>query len=292
MLPCVACTRRNIFPCAPRERVLRSWLKDAFFCCLFFAAVALLVVRGAMGSGYHWQWERALPFFFTPAPESLLGFHLGPLLANGLVTTLRISVCSLVLALATGLVLAVLRLAGGPVSRNFALGAVQTVRNMPLMVLLLGVYMFVPAGWNLSAEAIAILVLGLFEGAYMAEIFRAGILGVPTGQWEAAKCLGLSPWQAWRMVALPQAARQSLPPIVSQSVSLVKDSSLASIIAVSELSQQSGIIASDTFLPFEIWLPVAGIYLLLALCLAGLAKRLEVSLSKGHTARTAKARAI
>ena len=209
------------------------------------------------------------------------GFSFGPLISSGLLCTLRISAQGLVLALAVGLAAAVLRLAGGPFSRAASLAYVQGVRNTPLMVQLLALYALAPASWGLSAEGVAVIALGLFEGAYMAEIFRAGILAVPRGQWEAALSLGLPSGLVWRHVALPQALRRSLPPLVSQSVSLVKDSSLASVIAVSELAQQSGLVVSDTFLAFEVWLPVAGVYLILALLLSGLAACLESRLSRG-----------
>ena len=254
------------------------WITDAFFCTLTVTLLAALAVNGAVHSGYTWQWERVWPYFFTLSQH---GIEFGTLLRTGLVCTLRISACGLVLALGFGLAAAILRLAGGPLGRGLALGYVQCMRNTPLMVQLFALYAFIPANWGLSAEAIAIIALGLFEGAYMAEIFRAGILAVPQSQWEAGQSLGLPGRMCWQFVVLPQALRHSLPPLVSQSVSLVKDSSLASVIAVSELTQQSGLVVSDTFLSFEVWLPVAGIYLLLALTLSAMAAMLEARLSRG-----------
>ena len=257
---------------------MRRWITDALLCALALCLLVYVAARGAAQSGYTWQWDRVAPYFLSIGDS---GFHLGPLIGSGLLCTLRISVQGLILALAVGLAAAVLRLAGGPFSRAASLAYVQGIRNTPLMVQLLALYALVPASWGISAEGVAVIALGLFEGAYMAEIFRAGILAVPRGQWEAALSLGLPPGMVWRHVALPQALRRSLPPLVSQSVSLVKDSSLASVIAVSELAQQSGLVVSDTFLAFEVWLPVAGIYLLLALLLSGLAACLEIRLSRG-----------
>ncbi len=259
----------------------RGWLRDLLVCGLIMAGVAALAVHGALHSGYTWQWERVRPYFFTLSDQ---GLHLGPLVSLGLTSTLRIGFFGLLLALSLGLITASLRLAGGPLARGICLGYVQTVRNTPLMVQFLAAYALIPAAWGLTAEHIAVLTLGLFEGAYMAEIFRAGFLAVPEGQWEAARSLGLPPYICWTRVALPQAFRHCLPPLLSQCVSLIKDSSLASVIAVGELAQRSGLVVSDTFLSFEVWLPVAGIYLALALALSALAM-----LAQRHFARGAPA---
>lgn len=257
---------------------MRRWITDALLCALALCLIVYAAARGAAQSGYDWQWDRVAPFFLTFTDT---GVSFGPLLSSGLLCTLRISAWGLTLALAVGLAAALLRLAGGSFSRAVSLAYVQGFRNTPLMVQLLALYALMPAQWGISAEGVAVIALGLFEGAYMAEIFRAGIQAVPRGQWEAALSLGLAPGMVWRHVALPQALRQSLPPLVSQGVSLIKDSSLASVIAVSELAQQSGLVVSDTFLAFEVWLPVAGIYLVLALLLSGLAACLESRLSRG-----------
>lgn len=259
---------------------MRLWFRDAFACLFFFLVLIGGTVYGAMSSGYTWQWERALPYFFTPNPGGVIPFTLGNLLASGLATTCLISAVGLVIALGAGLLTAFLRLSGGPVSRGVATLYIGLIRNTPLMVQLLVLYLLVPASWNLSALAIACLALGLFEGAYLAEIFRAGILAIPAGQWEAAQSLGLPVSTCWTAVILPQAIRRVLPPTLGQCVSLIKDSSLASVIAVSELAQQSGLVVSDTFLSFEIWLLTAGVYLCLALLLSACAAWLGCKLQR------------
>ena len=121
----------------------------------------------------------------------------------------------------------------------------------------------------------AVLALGLFEGAYMAELFRAGLQSVPRAQWEAGISLGLGAWGPLRLVVLPQAVRRILPPLTSQLVSLIKDTSLVSAIAVTDLTMQAQVVIADTFLAFEIWLIVAALYLLLTLCVAVPARWLE-----------------
>ncbi len=256
---------------------LRDWaIGLGFLGFLIYAALA-----GAASSGYNWQWERVWPYFME---HDASGRHLGILLREGLAGTLRISFLALCLSLSAGLLAAVAVLAGGIVARSLSFGYVQLVRNTPLMVQLVAVYTLVPPAWGLSAFSTAVLVLGLFEGAYMAEIFRAGITGVPKEQWEAARSLGLPAHTTWLRIILPQALRRSLPPLVSQCVSLVKDSSLAGIIAVAELAQQSGLVVSETFLSFEVWLPTAGIYLTLALGLSGLAALLHKRLDRSAAA--------
>ncbi len=244
-------------------------VRDLFCCALIIGLIVALAAHGAVSSGYNWQWSRVWPYFLRVTPT---GLQLGTLITEGLACTLRISAQALVLAVFAGLVATVLRLTGGPVSRSTSIAYIQLVRNTPLMVQLLALYAVIPAAWNVSAETVAILALGFFEGAYMAENFRSGILAVPVGQWEAAQSLGLPLHVCWARIILPQALRHCLPPQVSQCVSLLKDSSLAGLIAVGELSQKSGLLVSDTLLSFEVWLPVALIYLALALALAALAE--------------------
>jgi polar amino acid transport system permease protein len=113
-----------------------------------------------------------------------------------------------------------------------------------------------------------VLALSLFEGAYAAEIFRAGITSIHRSQWEAAYSLGLSVSHTYLRVVLPQAIRRMLPPLTSQAISLIKDSALVSTIAIYDLTLEGQVIVSETFLTFEIWFTVAAIYLLLTVSLS------------------------
>ncbi len=125
----------------------------------------------------------------------------------------------------------------------------------------------------------AVLALSLFEGAYASEIFRAGIVSIHKGQWEAAYSLGLSRFDTYRCIVLPQAIRRILPPLTSQGISLIKDSALVSIIAVYDLTMQGQVIISETFLTFELWFTVAAIYLAVTVTLSVLVNFLENHLS-------------
>jgi polar amino acid transport system permease protein len=120
-----------------------------------------------------------------------------------------------------------------------------------------------------------VLALSLFEGAYAGEIIRSGIASIQKGQWEAAYSLGLDLEQTYRWIVLPQAIRRVLPPLTSQAVSLIKDSSLVSAIAVADLTLQGQIIIADTFLTFEIWFTVAAMYLIVTTSLSFLSSWVE-----------------
>jgi polar amino acid transport system permease protein len=110
--------------------------------------------------------------------------------------------------------------------------------------------------------------LSLFEGAYASEIIRAGILSIRRGQWEAALSTGLNTWGTYRLVILPQALRNILPPLTGQAISLIKDSALVSTIAIYDLTMQGQAIVAETYLVFEIWFTVAAVYLVINLALS------------------------
>jgi polar amino acid transport system permease protein len=120
-----------------------------------------------------------------------------------------------------------------------------------------------------------VLALSLFEGAYASEIFRAGIVSIQKGQWEAAYSLGLGGFDTYRRIILPQAFRRILPPLTSQGISLIKDSALVSIIAVYDLTMQGQVIIAETFLTFELWFTIAAMYLAITLTLSFLVNFLE-----------------
>lgn len=238
---------------------------------LVTAFVAWFVLRGAAAMGYNWQWYRLPPYFARVIDGELIW---GPLVL-GLIETVRISALSLVLALAVGLAAALLRLSPSPVGRGLAIGYVELIRNTPLLVqLYIGYFVLAPV-LGLDRWWTGVACLALFEGAFAAEIFRAGIAAVPRGQSEAAASLGLGGWDTQRFVVLPQAVRPMLPPLASLAVSLVKHSAIVSVIAVVELTTEARNIISDTYMSFEIWFTVAGLYLLLTGTLSLLAGRLE-----------------
>ena len=198
------------------------------------------------------------------------------LLLQGLGVTFRIVGCSLVLAAIFGLATALMRLSGSFVARTLARAYLEAVRNTPLLIQLFFLYFVVSPILDISRFNTAVFALSLFEGAYAAEIIRAGILSIDKGQWEAGYSSGLKAANLYRHIILPQALRRTLPPLTSQAVSLIKDSALVSTIAIYDLTMQGQSIVSETFLTFEIWFTVAIIYFLVAVGVSGYARFLEV----------------
>ena len=257
----------------PAARLLRWMGRHAVGVCFLLIGVWLFraVLAGADGISYDWQWYRVWRYLGRWTDGHFIP---GPLL-DGLGMTVRIALFGLALAVAAGLGAALLRLSPWPVARGMAHVYVGCLRNTPLLLQLFFVYFLFAPAIGVGPFGAAVLALGLFEGAYMAELFRAGLQSVPRAQWEAGISLGLGVWNRLRLVILPQAVRRMLPPLTSQLVSLIKDTSLVSAIAVADLTMQAQVLIADTFLAFEIWLIVAALYLALTLCVALPARWME-----------------
>ncbi len=238
---------------------------------LLLGAVVWLLDSGTERLGYNWQWYR-MPRYLFSLEEGR--FTAGPLL-KGLWVTLYVSAMSLVLCFIFGLVSALFRLSQSFVARLVARAYLELIRNTPLLVQLFFIYFVLGPVLNLERLTSAVLALSLFEGAYASEIFRAGIIAIHRGQWEAAYSLGLSSYQTYRRIILPQAIRYILPPLTSQAISLIKDSALVSTIAVYDLTMEGQVIISETFLTFEVWFTVAAIYLVITVTLSVLVSFLE-----------------
>ena len=238
-------------------------IRPLLLLCLM-AGLVWLAADGA-AENYRWQWYRVWPYVGTWSDGA---FTPGPLL-EGLALTLKVVAGGLAAALLSGAVLAFMRLSPSPVARLLAGTALGAVRNTPLLMQLFIAYFIVAPALNIGAETSAALSLGLFEGCYMAEIFRAGIIRLPRAQWEAAFSLGFGMWPTLHLVILPQALRRVIALLSGQVISLIKDSSLVSAIAVADLTLRGREAIAESFLSFEIWLLAAGVYLGLTL-LAGL----------------------
>ncbi|NBA94100.1 amino acid ABC transporter permease [Pseudomonas sp. R5(2019)] len=203
----------------------------------------------------------------------------GPL-AWGLWTTVWISVASGVIGLLIGLFAGLCRLSNNPTLRDLSTVYVELVRGTPLLVQIFIFYFFIGTVLNLSREFAGVAALALFTGAYVAEIVRAGVQSIARGQSEAARSLGLNASQSMRHVILPQAFKRVLPPLAGQFISLVKDTSLVSVIAITELTKSGREAITTSFSTFEIWFCVAGLYLLINLPLSHIASRLERRLAQ------------
>jgi polar amino acid transport system permease protein len=203
----------------------------------------------------------------------------GPI-AWGLWTTLWLSLVSGVFGLLLGLVTGLCRLSSNPTLRHLSTVYVELVRGTPLLVQIFIFYFFIGTVLNLSREFAGVAALALFTGAYVAEIVRSGVQSIAKGQGEAARSLGLDAGQSMRHVILPQAFKRVLPPLAGQFISLVKDTSLVSVIAITELTKSGREAITTSFSTFEIWFCVAVLYLVINLPLSYFASRLERRLAQ------------
>ncbi|MGY2572997.1 amino acid ABC transporter permease [Vibrio sp. C8] len=202
----------------------------------------------------------------------------GPI-AHGLWVTVEISFISLIFAVLLGLVFGLMRVSKNQVARNLSLTYVELIRGTPLLVQIFIVYFFIGTVLDFDRFTAGVVALSVFTGAYVAEIVRAGIQAIPTGQMEAARSLGMTYPKAMRYIILPQALKRTLPPLAGQFINLIKDSSLVSVISITDLTKAGREVVSGSFAPFEVWFTVAALYLLVTGTLSWAIQRLEKRLS-------------
>ena len=246
----------------------RFWLQRLGADALDFAQYLLLVAgiiwlafQGAAAMGYNWQWYRVPAYIYRYVDGAIIP---GPLI-KGLGVTLQVSGLAIIIALAIGSLTAALRMGKSPFGRAIAGIYLEVIRNTPLLVQIFLAYFVASPILGISRFWTGVLALAIFEGAFASEIIRAGLLSVPKNQHEAAKSLGLNDMDRFRFVIVPQALRIMLPPMAGVLVNLIKHSSIVSVIAVFDLTNEARNIISDTFISFEIWLTVALFYLALTL---------------------------
>jgi polar amino acid transport system permease protein len=234
------------------------WVAHAIVAVIFAAALAAAFAR----VDYEWNWAAVWEY-----RQKFL---------QGWLVTVGISLAALVTSTIIGGVGAMLLRSGNVLAEATGRVYVELIRGTPLLVqLLIGFYVVATAVGLENRFLAGVLLLSLFSGAYMAEIFRGGLDAIPKAQIDSARAIGLSPWQSLRLVVLPQAVRLVLPAVAGQLVSLIKDSSLLSVIAISEFTLAAQEVNSFTYSTLESYLPLAAGYLLLTLPLSALARRLE-----------------
>lgn len=202
-------------------------------------------------------------------------------LPDGIWRTFQVTVISIVFAAAIGLVTGLGRLSRITIVNRIATVYVEVIRGIPLLVQLFYIYFALGRFLDIDRLVAAIAAMSICYGAYMGEIFRAGIQAVPTGQMEAALALGMNRGKALRLVILPQTIRIILPPIGNEFIALLKDSSLVSIVAVSDLLRRGREYAATTFLYFETYTMVALIYLVFTLFFSKVVAVMEAKLTPG-----------
>lgn len=243
-------------------------------------ALALTLLGGCAavaseGSSYTWGW-----YIFNPLQDK--GASNLRFLVSGLADTVLVSLCAIVVSVVLGLLVAMAGLSSRLWLKRLSRVYVEVFRAIPLLVLLLWVFYGLPViiGLQLSVFATGVLAMALSDSAFEAEIFRAGIQSVPTGQIEAAKSLGLSWALQMRLVVIPQAVRVILPALGNQFVYVLKMSSLISVIGLSELTRKANELNVNEYRPLEIYSLLVLEYLVLILLVSYGVRRLERKLSK------------
>ena len=223
------------------------------------------------GITYIWHWEKIPEMLFYHGPKSaddpVPRLRMG-ILMMGFVLTLKISAAATIFGIIIGTIVGIARLSKEPVTRGLSLAYVELIRNTPLLVQIYIIYFFAGSMLRLSAFVAGTAALSIFAGAYVGEIVRAGIQSIHKGQMEASRSLGMSYSQAMRHIILPQAFKRIIPPLAGQFISLIKDSSLVSVIALADLMFQGQQAVARTYYAFEIYFTVAFLYLVMTFALS------------------------
>jgi polar amino acid transport system permease protein len=226
----------------------------------FFGALALLVL---------------LPFISPKPYRQIIAF-----LPDGILATFEVTVLSIFFALILGLLTGLGRISRVKILNRIATVYVEVIRGIPLLVQLFYIYYAMGKIVQVPRLVAAVTAMTICYGAYLGEIFRAGIQAIPKGQMEAALALGLTRWQAMRRIILPQTIKVILPPVGNEFIALLKDSSLVSILAVADLLRRGREYASKTFYYFETYTVVALVYLVLTLFFSKLVSLMEERLRR------------
>jgi len=228
----------------------------------FFGALALLILLPVISPDPYWRVIKFVP--------------------DGILRTFQVTVMAIILSLFVGLFTGL-----GRISRNVFINRISTIyveiiRGIPLLVQLFYIYYALGKIVQVPRITAAVIAMTVCYGAYMGEIFRAGIQSIPKGQMEAALALGMSRAQAMTRIILPQTIKVVLPPVGNEFIALLKDSSLVSILAVSDLLRRGREFASKTFYYFETYTIIAIIYLIMTLFFSRLVALMEERLNKNE----------
>ncbi len=256
---------------------------------------------------YKWNWGVMPQYLFRF--DATTDKWVPGLIMQGVFITLRLSIYSTIVAMIFGIIMGLFRTSRSPFKRLIGWSYVELIRNIPILVWIFIFYYFISDQFfpiigldhlkkstpgffqdmvsimfisptHFPAFLSGMLALGIYEGAYITEIIRAGIESIENGQWEASAAVGFSRYQQIRHIIFPQAAQRILPPLAGQFISTIKDSSIVSVISIQELTFQGMELMSATFLTFEVWITVMVLYFLICLACSLMVERLEVHTKK------------
>ena len=200
-----------------------------------------------------------------------------PILLMGAGVTIEITAFSVAIGFFIGLFVGIARISQFKILRIMAAVYADCIRGTPLLVQIFLIYFALPMaiGQRVEPFIAAVAACGINSGAYVSEIFRAGIQAIDVGQMEAGRSLGLTWWQTMRFIILPQAFKNILPPLGNEFIAMLKDSSLVSVIGFEELTRRGQLIIAQTYGSFEIWMTVAVLYLIMTMAISRIAAFLE-----------------
>ena len=273
---------------------------------VLIAAISFFFSRMGSLLDYKWEWELIPGYFLFKDPVT--GTFRANMLLTGFFTTIRLSIWATVLGFILGTISGVMGAKGSFSQRFVSRLYVETVRNIPSLVLVILFYYFVSSQFldvlrldlwlrnqsdvvqgvvefllagpaRINAFVSAVAALAIYEGAYISEIVRGGINGIARGQWEAAWSVGLSRNKTFLLVILPQAFRRVAFPLAGQFISTIKDSAIVSVISIQELTFQGMELMAATFLTFEIWITITLLYFILTFSLSRTVAILEKKFS-------------
>lgn len=290
-----------------RKHSLRITPLDAAIIVALAGVFGYILFKASTGLNYHWKWD-IIPRYLLHFNESEQSWKPG-LLTQGLITTIRLSLWSGILATILGTVIGLFRISPSLFKRQIASTYVGLIRNTPPLVLIFIFYFFIGDQimtflrvddfvYSLSDESkeiysiffgpmnrfpqflSALITLALFEAAYIAEIVRAGIESIERGQWEASTALGMSRTSSMLHIILPQAIQRMLPALAGQFISIIKDSAIVSVISIEELTFQAQQIMTTTYRSFEVWTTVLCMYFVLTFMCSLAVRKLELTLRR------------
>ncbi len=265
-------------------------------------AISFFFSRMSQVLEYNWNWDIIPSYFFYK--ETITGQFHPNILVKGFVMTFKLSIWATLLGFLLGTLSGIMGAKGSVEERFISSFYVETIRNIPSLVLIIIFYFFVSSQFldalsldkwlrnntgifqktltllfaepgQINAFISAVIALGLYEGAYISEIVRGGIISIQKGQWEAAWSIGLNKQKTFLLVILPQTFRKVAFPLAGQFISTIKDSAIVSVISIQELTFQGMELMAATFLTFEIWITITLLYFLITFPLSSIVAMLE-----------------